>query len=239
MELDEDGMRRLVAEAVRKKRGLFERFDDVDEEYLIQEGMLRAIDMHASYDPKRNKGKEPERGKFPKPYSTWITRGVNFRLLDIFRKRSRQAKRDGAAAAVTQARHGKAVPQGKGSRLDICVEDAGVPWPEEPRSLAFWLREVYARAAAAFPPKARRGPPGFTQAKAIAIGALIQRMKLSTRAAAMFLAQKPDIRAAVALPRVPSHGWLVKAKKSCPDNSVKGKAAKPVMTRVNRKRGGQ
>jgi DNA-directed RNA polymerase specialized sigma24 family protein len=215
-----DGVRRLVVEAVRKKRGLFSRFDDIEEEDLVQEGMIRALDMHASYDEKRHKGKAAEPGKLPKAYSTWITRGVNYRLLDLWRKRSRQAKRDGAAAAVTQARQGKAVAQGEGARLEICVEDAGIPWPEEPRSLAFWLRDVYAKAAAAYPPRPRRGPPGFSQAKAIAIGALIGRMKLSTRAAAMFLKDKPELLAAIALPRVPSQRWLAKAKKSCSDNCV-------------------
>jgi hypothetical protein len=202
----------VVVGAVHKKRGLFAVFRDIDQKDLLQEGMMRAAIMHKTYDDRRHKGQTIAPGRLPKPYSTWITLGVNRCILDIWRKRSRQAKRDSIAAAISVERTRQAE-----------AEDASVPWPDEPRSLAWWLRDVYAKAVAARPPTIRRGPKGFSPAVAVAIGALMARMKLSTRAAAMFLAEKPEILVALGLKKAPSQRWLVKARnvaaKSCSDNS--------------------
>lgn len=88
MDWVENAVRGVVVEAVHKMRGLFAVFrGDIDKKDLVQEGMQRALIMHQTYDDSRHKGQTVAPGRLPRPYSTWITLGVNRCLLDIWRKR--------------------------------------------------------------------------------------------------------------------------------------------------------
>lgn len=189
MEWSERRVRAIVREAVKKKLALFAAFSDLSGDDLEQEGMTRAMAMHETYRPEKAE------------YATWITRGVNFCLIDLWRRRSREAKRKDAA-----------IDQAKGKSHEYWDQEDSPPDPGD--ELAIWLRGVYLAAKTARPAKAGFGRPGHSDALKIAVGSLMLRMKLSSRGALLLLTQRVDLRAAIdkSLPAsLPSHAWFNRA----------------------------
>jgi hypothetical protein len=184
-------VRALVREAVKKKWPMFAAFKDLSIDDLEQIGMIRALELAPKYSGKS-------------AYSTWITRGVNFALIDLWRKRSRAAKREDAVADI-KAQQAAGVEESE---------------PEErEEDLVTWLARVYRAAQKVHPPAttSRIGRPGYSKAMAVAIAALMRRMKLSSRGAQMLLQQRADLRAALgkslAEGVVPSHPWFSAARR--------------------------
>lgn len=190
MEFNDNDVRGIVAEAVRRKMHLFCSFKDIGREDLLQEGMIRARQVHEKFDPKKA------------AYSTWIYRAVSCRLIDLCRVRSRQASRDAL------------VPRG-----EAVAAPPGADGPADPPELAEWLHGVYAAAMKVHGKvRVRTGRKWFNPAQAVALVMLMRRQKLSTRGAVVYLQTRPDLCTILRLRHVPSRMFFQRAEKFVTDN---------------------
>jgi DNA-directed RNA polymerase specialized sigma24 family protein len=80
--------RPIVEKAVQRELALFAAFPDVDRDNLTSEGMaaVRVAQLRNPFDPKRA------------AFSTWVYRSASFRLIDLWRHRSRQLRNETCVA---------------------------------------------------------------------------------------------------------------------------------------------
>lgn len=197
--------RPLIRTVVRRKLKLFVAFPDLSEADLVQHGMQLMLDLHPKYDPARG------------AYSTFVYNRLPNRLIDLWRSRSQQVKRENHRAA--------AAPEAF-DRHPNEPDRTPAPLPADV-PLAEFLGRVY-RAIVALPAELggrvqRRGPgrpSTFTAAQRMAITVLMRRQKLSTRGAVMLLAERADLRRAIGLTRVPTYKWISQNAKVLPNSPL-------------------
>jgi RNA polymerase sigma factor (sigma-70 family) len=181
-----------VRAAVDRKMGMFASFPDLAPDDLVSE-VLTAI--WPEY-PKFN----PQRASFP----TWVGMIAGRRIIDILRKRDRQAKRDRAYAQGRREAYTPNLPFVEES--DEHGNVARVPLVE-------WLDEKYSLAKHIVKIDRYRRGPAFDVAQVVACAMLMDRLGLTTRAAAMLFQEREDLRRAVRFARIPSQMWFVRARR--------------------------
>lgn len=177
MEFDVERARAIVVRCCNRKRRLFDEFPHMGLEDLIQIGMIRAMQVHAAFDPARAR------------YVTWIYRAVSYAIIDAWRACRRRA-------GTEDQRHEAAM-------IDWWEE----PEDDTPVNLLEWLRETFLRAKRANPEprEPRRGRKWFSIPQAVTIGLLMQRLRLSSRGARELLIERPDLAQVLRLRHVPTH----------------------------------
>lgn len=167
--------RRLVWHVVKRKARMLAGYRDIGRDDLISEGLMRAREAHAGYDPSRGK------------YSTHIENCVGRRFIDLWRSRSRRLVRESKAAKAPVIHAGKQAIE------------------EEDMALAEWVGMIYRAAKLRCGTRAvRRGRRWYSPAQAAACLALRQRLDLSFDSLAVFLADRADVRAAMCMLHRPS-----------------------------------
>lgn len=212
--------RPIVRTIVRRKLKLFAAFPDLTEADLVQHGLQLMLAVHPKYD--RTRG----------AYSTFVHSRLPNRLIDLWRSRSQQVKREN--------RHATAAPEAV-ERHPNERDPAPEPLPADV-PLAEFVGRVYraivalpmemgghavrrgasssSSSPAADPPRRRGRRFHFTPAQRMAITVLKRRQNLSTRGTVMLLAERADLRRAIGLTRVPTHKWISQNAKVLPNSPL-------------------
>lgn len=213
---DEDRVSAMVRAAVERKLGMFSAFRDLDADDLVQDLLIAIRAAYPAFDPQRAS------------LSTFVGMIAGRRLIDIYRRRSRLASREGFYA---EAQYGRPEYQGRGESCQptIVVEADEVidPPEEEPEtvdgevvhegSLADWLCTVYTHCRRTFnKPRHRAGRRYHNVAQAIASVALMRKLKLSSRGVRWLFEDREDLRRAVRFKHVPHDSWFRKSQKVAP-----------------------
>lgn len=182
----------IVGRVIERNGKLFRRYPEYDSVDLESECMLAVRRGYARWNSAKC------------AFNTFAYRAARNRMVDLFRRRHREAKREGKVIK---------------SKVDYVYD----PDPQDHAALVDWLSETYReicgiiRLAKPSGPPAR-GPGGrpkaFTAHQACAIMALQRRMNLSTRGVEMVLKQRADLRDAIGLGRVPDHSTVSREKES-------------------------
>lgn len=178
----QDQIERVVRRAVVRKRAMFGRFVEFDDEDLLHEAMLAARMAHDDYDPGHG------------AYSTWIYRAASLRLIDLWRQRARHAAHEPCLAI---------------GPADTAPDPAEVLAGQPPQSLADWLGGIYRRARHTFPRRRRRcGHEWYNIPQIVAVLMLMKRDGLSIDAARELFRAHPDLRQAVHFRHLPPLSWF-------------------------------
>lgn len=188
----------LARAQAQRMRGYFGHFHDIGEDDQVQVGVVGVLAALGGYDRRRGPiaGAGPDR--LSKPFSTFATTVVKRRLIDLHRGRSRRAAQDVAIAVCADA---------------VARGEAGEPAELAEEELAVWVRtiRVTAQRRAGDDPGRRAGRRRWTAAQEVACAALMWRRGLSCRGAALELADRAELRAALAMDGVPHFTWLARA----------------------------
>jgi RNA polymerase sigma factor (sigma-70 family) len=92
--LDDPRINRLVRAVARRMLPLFDLFPDIDLADLCQEGLVGALKSKRKFDPRRA------------ALSTFVTLIARRRIVDLYRRRSRGARREGVV--IDEARRSQA-----------------------------------------------------------------------------------------------------------------------------------
>lgn len=200
---DVEQLIRIVTSAVLRKRQLFKPYKDLElPEDLVQHCMPRAMQMHQKFDGDRAQ------------YSTWITRGVNFALLDYLKSRRGEQRK-------VDTLEGELRPQAEAEdgALEVIRDwfTAGCPTPPDAPNLTLidWAANVYRQARKVFPDRSgRRGRSWFAPAQVVTIAILMRRKKLSTRGCRDLLEMNQELRQAIGITKrrnIPDQCWFARA----------------------------
>lgn len=195
-----DFVRAVVKRAVERNRRLFTPYPDISRDDLIQEGTIAAMHARETFDATRAAA------------STWCYRLVSFRLIEIFRTRSRQAVREARVA-----RPGTMDETGGLDAIDAWIADPvdledGLPGGgHDDETLADWLGKLYRFALRVFPPRHGPGRPGYGLAQCVAATMLRRRLNLSCRGAELMFRESGEYAAALRMERAPDHNWFWRA----------------------------
>lgn len=196
---------RIVTAAVLRKRRMFDAFPDIagrrnSIEDLVQHCMPRALQMHDTYDAARSQ------------YSTWITCGVNRAILDYYKSRAAEGRRIDVLKG--EAREQEFDPKALDEIRDWfdAGETMGMPGGAggDDETTEDWLAGVYRFASRVFPERQHpcRGNNWFTPAQIVCVALLRRKRHLSIRGVRQLLQADEDLRKAIKLKSVPSHGWF-------------------------------
>lgn len=202
----------LVRDAVRMFRGLASGHVDLDDDDLFQECRLHV---------------EVQRGSFRYgKWSTWVYSVVRNRIIDLGRMHGRRKTRD-VKYAESSGREYADAGEDEQHRVPIVhpvevIDEPSTP-PETTRqavgdtapgpSLCEWLHGVYVVAKrACVEPRHTQGRRHFTAAQQYAVGLLYHRLGRSLRDVVAMLEERPDLRRAIEMDRVPSVNWMLRAK---------------------------
>jgi DNA-directed RNA polymerase specialized sigma24 family protein len=205
---DESAVRPNVRAAVGRKLGMFDAFKDLSKEDLVNEGLIA---INAARPRFRRK-----LGSF----RTFVGTVAGRRLIDIWRRRSRQAGREAAYAQATwgtpQIQHCDGRPTAvlvdNTTPLDILTADEPEPTPESP--LADWLSTIYALAkrALAAEGRFRQGRRFFKVHQVVAVGLMMEREGLTPAQARELFERWPHLQRAVRFMHLPSESWFREAQ---------------------------
>lgn len=189
-----ESARKVIAAYVDRNLGLFRHFPDLSRDDLIQECMVLAPVWHRSFDASRA------------AYSTWINQCARFRLLTVYRGRSRQARREAVRAICEYA----GVEDGPAGVMASGWDGDGV---DDHETLEDWLGSIYRKAKWALPEEIRRGPKGYSLARIIAVAMLMWRLNQTIRGTQAIMGRRPELLAAVRLKAVPGRWWFHRCAK--------------------------
>jgi RNA polymerase sigma factor (sigma-70 family) len=212
MSWDEDRVCAMVRAAVERKLPMFAAFRDLEADDLVQDVLIAVRDAYRKFNPELAS------------LSTFVGVVAGRRLIDIYRRRSRQAGREGVYA---EAQYGRPEWSGRGENLQptIVVEaDEVIDPPEETEdfegevvhegSLADWLSTVYTHARRNLEsPRLRSGRRYHNAAQAIASIALKRKLKLTTRGIRGLFEDREELRRAVQFKHLPDQSWFVRSEK--------------------------
>lgn len=213
MSWDEDRVGAMVRAAVERKIGMFAAFPDLGADDLVQDLLIACRGSYPKFDPDRAS------------LSTFIGMICGRRLIDIYRRRSRLANREGNYAERV---YGRPEWQGKDDNARaVLVADEVIDPPEpEPETvegevvrdvdelpLADWLSTIYTHARRTITSaEFRIGRRSHNVAQAVASIALQNRLKLSTRGIRGLYDDREDLRRAVQFKHVPDQSWFVRSR---------------------------
>jgi DNA-directed RNA polymerase specialized sigma24 family protein len=208
---DEAAARPHVRAAVGRKLGMFDAFKDLSKEDLINECLIAVHGAMPRFDVARAS------------FSTFVGTVAGRRLIDIWRRRSRQAGRE---ATYAEANWGCSVastycgrdsekpftPIDRTTPLDHATAHEPDPAPDSP--LADWLSTIYALAkrALASESRYRQGRRFFKVHQVVAVGLLMERESLTPAQARELFERWPHLARAVRFIHLPSPSWFREAK---------------------------
>lgn len=206
-------LRSLVA----GKRRLFYHFPDLhDEDDLFQIAVMSAELAHGTYQVA--KACNAKSGRYHHPlrqdgldrrYVSWLGKCVTCDLIDLYRKRVRQATREAKAAVARNAatRVVEWHDAGEEAGLPGGMGDGGDELLDE------WLGRLYRYAVRAFEPYPwHAGSRRFTAPQCVCATLLMRRERLSSRRAAALFAGSPELVTALQLKQLPSDRWFARAR---------------------------
>ena len=187
-----DAAGKHVRAAVMRKISMFADFPDLGPEDITSEVLTAIWPEYPRFNPTKAS------------FSTWIGMIARRRIIDIWRKRGRQAKRDRGYARSRRENYTSDVHY---------IEQTDGSGNVERIPLLEWLEAAYNRARFAVKVKRYRRGPAFDVAQAVTCAMLMERVGLSTRAACLLFLDREDLRRAVHFERIPSQMWFVRARK--------------------------
>lgn len=215
---------KLVDAAVVRKHSMFAAFSDLSREDLVQEAAASVLKALPDFDPAAAS------------LSTFVSMVAARRLIDLWRRRSRQARREADYAQAmwgisqfagpqdgpnpddggfdVRSPNNRPVPVDNRTPFDALM--AGEPDPTQ--TLAEWLRSVYLKAkrqcdAARF----RQGRRFHNVAQVVACAVLMERRGLSSRGAVEMFKGSKDLSEAVRFRHVPNHMWFWRCQEVATD----------------------
>lgn len=184
---DESTAERVVGRLVQRKASLFKCLPTYDRDDLLSEGLMAARKAWPKYDPDKAAA------------STFIYLAASRRIIDLWRKATREAARD----------------QGWAERHHETV------YPDEPKAetLVEWLEDAYhiiQRTVRTYSMGSATGVEAIDRAQAAALLALQRHMRMDGVMLSAFLATQPHLLDVLGLERVPDAETIAKLARCFP-----------------------
>ena len=218
----------VVGTVVRDNIRLFDHFPDIGPDDLFQDLIMHVRRTFPAFEPRRQRGRS---------FTSWVYMVAQRKLINKARDRARRATWDAAAAQGREyvasgatAEDGRTRGGEPDRRVPIVypvevidpparlegegeVFDGEIVGGDGEPTIAEWLTAVHARACRRLnEPRHRARRHGFTAGQEFAAGALMERLKLSSRGAVLLFECRPDLCLAIGFNVIPSHKWFWDAR---------------------------